>query len=316
MRTGLVLGGGGLVGAAYEAGVLAALQETSGWDARTADIVLGTSAGSHTGALLRLGFGASDLLASQTGEPLSPEGQLLSAKLDPLPQVPTELLRPRFRMPTRPLLIRAARHPWRTRAGLLAAAVPTGPFRSSAYADTLRRLAGPMWPTDPFWVIAAHLPLGERVVFGREGSPDCDVPAAIAASCAVPGLFVPVEICGERYVDGGIHSPTNADLLEAEGCDTVVIVSPMSVGREAIRRRRLNPARLLSRALLGAEVRRLRRAGVEVIVFQPGISDLRAMGLNALDPSRCADVARAARDAVRARLQRTSFGGAAEQLAA
>src|SRR3954470_17972026 len=73
-RVGLVLGAGGIVGQAYHAGVLAALEHDLGWDPRTADIIVGSSAGSVTGTLLRLGVPAHDLAAWAVEAPLSPEG--------------------------------------------------------------------------------------------------------------------------------------------------------------------------------------------------------------------------------------------------
>ncbi len=73
-RIGLVLGAGGATGGAFHAGVLAALEAATGWDPRTADIVVGTSAGSMTGAMLRAGISAADIAARTEGAPLSPEG--------------------------------------------------------------------------------------------------------------------------------------------------------------------------------------------------------------------------------------------------
>lgn len=311
--TALVLGGGGLVGAAFEAGVLAGIEAAWGWDAREAELIVGTSAGSHVGTLIRAGVSPGDLLALQTHDELSASGQALADRIDPLPPVPPSLRRPRLRIPSRMLMTKALRHPWQTRAGLLTAVIPTGPFDTAPYANTLRRLVGSSWPDQSLWVTASHLPLGDRVVFGREGYPECDVVAAIAASCAVPGLFVPVDIGGERYVDGGIHSPTNADLLVDEAFDRVVIVSPMSVSRDAIRQRRLNPMRLMCRAMLATEVRKLRKSGAEVIVFEPTVDDLRAMGLNALNEMRCPRVSRTAYDSVIERARdrtRKAVGGA------
>ncbi len=63
---GLVLGAGGVVGQAYHAGVLSALHQSAGWDPRSADIIVGSSAGSITGTMLRLGVGATDLAAMAT----------------------------------------------------------------------------------------------------------------------------------------------------------------------------------------------------------------------------------------------------------
>ena len=62
-RVAVVLGGGGLVGQAYHAGVLAALEHDLHWDPRDADTVVGTSAGALTGVLLRAGVPASELAA-------------------------------------------------------------------------------------------------------------------------------------------------------------------------------------------------------------------------------------------------------------
>ena len=45
-RWGLVLGGGGVLGAAWMVGALGALQRVQGLDPRDADLVVGTSAGS------------------------------------------------------------------------------------------------------------------------------------------------------------------------------------------------------------------------------------------------------------------------------
>src|SRR5690606_36784246 len=76
-RVGLVLGAGGFVGQAYHAGVLAALEAELGWDPRQASIVVGSSAGSLTGAALRLGVPASDLAASARGAPVSLGGEVV-----------------------------------------------------------------------------------------------------------------------------------------------------------------------------------------------------------------------------------------------
>jgi NTE family protein len=48
---------------------------------------------------------------------------------------------------------------------------------------------------------------------------------AVAASCAVPGVWPPVTIDGRRYIDGGMRSVTNADL--ATGFDRVLVLAPV-----------------------------------------------------------------------------------------
>ena len=81
-RVGLVLGAGGVVGQAYQAGVLVALAHDLGWDPRDAAVIVGTSAGSVTGTLLRLGVPADDLAAWAVEAPLSAETHRLHEALE------------------------------------------------------------------------------------------------------------------------------------------------------------------------------------------------------------------------------------------
>src|SRR5438270_7767453 len=77
-RVGLVLGAGGPVGHAFHSGVLAALAD-AGWDARDAAVIVGTSIGAVTGALLRAGVPPADMHARVTGEPISSDSRALLA---------------------------------------------------------------------------------------------------------------------------------------------------------------------------------------------------------------------------------------------
>src|SRR5262245_17353291 len=116
---GLVLGAGGIVGNAFHAGVLAALQREVGWDPRQADLVVGTSAGSVSGTGLRLGVSPADMAAFATDRPMSPAGEAFFTALDradqdlPAPSA-TDLLHG-WRLPSPALLARSARRPWALR---------------------------------------------------------------------------------------------------------------------------------------------------------------------------------------------------------
>jgi NTE family protein len=131
------------------------------------------------------------------------------------------------------------------------------------------------------------------VVFGRPGAPEASLASAVAASCAIPGYFAPVRVGSREYVDGGAHSPTNADVLRTTGVDLAVVVSPMSAhgGRartaDAVVRRSAH--RRLQR-----ETARLRAAGIEVLAFEPTARTLRVMGVNAMAQDRSAAVVQAA----------------------
>ena len=280
-RVGLVLGAGGVTGHGFHAGVLAALHEATGWDPRTADVIVGTSAGAEVAALLRAGLSAADLAARAAGERLVTVG----------PPLPVPPLRPVYvgRPASSAALVAAARRPLRARTGpLLAAATPAGPTSIEPLAAHLRPLHPEGWPDRGLWICVTRLDDGRRVVLGRDRRPTTDVGTAVAASCAVPGWFTPVEIAGQRYVDGGAWSTTNLDVLAGLGLDQVVVSAPLS--------------RVVRRTRLAAEAARVRHGGTRVVRFEPTIADLRAMGWNALDEKRRAVAVRQARRSTLSRL--------------
>jgi NTE family protein len=305
----LVLGAGGVVGHAFHAGVLAALEDTIGWDARDADVVVGTSAGSVVGALLRAGFRATDIAARATDAPMSPEADRLAAQADhvrgSVGPIPSRAPRGRAMTMSAPgALLRAAWRPWRVRPGTIAAAMmPAGSVPTELVAAGLRPLFDHGWPRRDLWVNAVRLDDGKRVTFGRDVM-DVDVATAVAASCAIPGFFEPVTVDGTRYVDGGTHSPTNADLVAGLDLDLVVVSSPMSIAGNRLRITPDQPMRRVARLTLAQEVARVRRRGTRVLVFQPTPAEAGVMGLNAMDPGRRADVTRHARASARRRLER------------
>lgn len=282
-RVGLVLGAGGVVGQAYHAGVLAVLEHDFGFDPRSADLIVGTSAGSITGTLLRLGVRAEDLAAWTVKAPLSADSDVLRQIAER--QVPdltpfraSELLRWPMRLPAVGMVQRAVTRPWRFRplAAAMALAAP-GRRDITEQLAALRELERPGWPEDPLWICAVHRHDSRRVVFGHPGTPAAPIHLAVAASCAVPGYFAPVQIGGHTYVDGGAHSPTNAALLRGGGFDLAVVVAPMS-GPAGASLSVYAAARRHSARLLRQEVRALEAAGIPTVVFTPGAAEQEVMG--------------------------------------
>jgi NTE family protein len=307
-RVGLVLGAGGVVGVAFHAGVLCGLSEGLGWDPRTVDLVVGTSAGSVTAAGLRAGIAAGDLYARVCGTKLSPEAAERLSRSERFIESGRESNPARLPagMPAAPgVLVSAGLRPWKVRpAAVLAGLLPPGAVSTQHIADGVDVLYPNGWPSLETWICAVRLDTGLLTVFGRRGSPRVGMGEAVAASCAIPGYFTPVSIGGRRYVDGGAHSLTNLAGVAHEGLDLVVVSAPMS--RTGPRGRGIRAVmREANRLQLQAEAARVRRAGTPVIAFSPTPGDLEAMGGNPMDRARQAPVARQARISTMSRLERS-----------
>ena len=295
---GLVLGAGGVVGQAYHAGALAALEREHGWDPRSATVIVGSSAGSVTATLLRLDVPASDLAAPAFGWPMSTEGDRVMRTImpdsdDPLPQPTTrDLFRP-WRAPSAALIARTVRRPWAFRPEVAAMTLlPRGSVEITDRAARLDAYMGSRWP-EGLWICVARRNDGARVVLGRTGSPEATLASAVLASCAIPAYFAPVSIGGVEYFDGGVHSPTNADVLRNAHLDVIVVVSPMSAAPGQLRGADAM-IRWSCMRRLEHEVGRLEASGSRVVRIEPGPSARTAMGLRAMAENRSERVTRAA----------------------
>lgn len=263
LKTGLVLGGGGLAGASFHAAALAALEIDLGWDARRADVILGTSAGALTGALLRLGVSGTDLAAFVSGAPLPANHFLVrqGARLPELPPVRWQHFVPR----PRPRHIRRLGSALTNPAGALFRMLPDGPVDLRPHFDFLADHVDDEWPPGDLRICAVSENDHELVVWdGRVGVHLTD---AVAASSSIPGYATPVVIGDRSYVDGGLRSPTNADVLIHDDLDLALVLSPMTPDSGS----NLGLTGILkqwARRRLAREVRMLRRAGTEVIVLR------------------------------------------------
>jgi NTE family protein len=291
---GLVLGGGGVLGAAWMAGALAALRDVRGFDPADAEVMVGTSAGAVTAALLAGGVGVEELVARQRGEPVE-AGVLAGFDWDPARDARSTPPRPRLRPGNAGLVVRSARSRQLRRmppTAVLAALLPEG--RGSL--DAVGGLAAAAWP-EREWprrpalrIVAMDFETGARVAFGASSAPVAGVAEAVMASCAIPGWFAPVAIGGRRYVDGGAYSATSADLLAGAGLDEVYVLAPMvSFATDhprgmTARLERGWRGRVTRRCV--REVASVRHGGTRVCVLGPGPADLAAMGANLMAPDR------------------------------
>jgi NTE family protein len=291
MRVGLVLGGGGVVGMAYHAAALAALEHDLGWDPRTADVVVGTSAGSVVGALLRRGVPASDLATIAVGaEPrFSPPGVVRALRERPeFPPVRLiSLIRPP-RIPSPALVTAWLRRPWRLDpVTALAAVIPDGRLDLASQAGELEEILGSPWPDAALWVCTVRKRDLRRIVMGRDMVPR--LAEAVAASCAIPGYFRPVDVEGEAYIDGGVRSPTNADVLRRSRLDLAIILSPMS-GRALPSPSAGTVVRRHARGKVEAERAKLEAAGIATVLIEPGPDVIRALGRDFMSHARVDDI--------------------------
>ncbi|MFF2750748.1 patatin-like phospholipase family protein [Kitasatospora sp. NPDC058048] len=253
-RRGLVLGGGGMLGAAWTVGALCAVEEATGRQPGEADVLLGTSAGAILAAMLAGGVRPEHLRDHQRGLPIT-EGPLAGVAFDYDTAVGGALPpRPRAGIGSPGLLRDAVRHPREyPLLTMVSALAPHGRGSLAPVGELVRGLLGdtgllggtgplggggpagddgrpePGGGGSPLRVVAVDYRSGRRVVFGDPGAPAVPVPDAVMASCAIPGWFVPVRLDGSAYVDGGCWSATNADLMLGRGLDEVYVLAPMAL---------------------------------------------------------------------------------------
>ncbi len=315
VSVGLVLGAGGVRGGAFHAGALAALAEVTGWDPRSADLIVGTSAGAHTAATLRAGLSAADHLARATDQPLSAEGASITAaapgRLRPSAPAEAAAVPPWAYLPQAPWLLGPAMlRPGATRWGVAAAGMlPAGRLPTAPMGQRVRVLQTGRWPERPTWVVAYRTRDGRRAVFGRDDIDVPDLATAVEASSAVPARFRPVRIGKDRYIDGAVYSPSNADLVVGLGFDLVVVSSAMTASADhQAAPEPGDPFGLAARArrwfasLLVREVTAIQAAGTPVLTLEPDAAVLAAIRADGDDHDLSPAVAAAAHRSILERL--------------
>ncbi|HEU4658548.1 MAG TPA: patatin-like phospholipase family protein [Capillimicrobium sp.] len=320
MRVGLVLGAGGVVGASWLIGALEALEAETGWSPSSADRIVGTSAGSVIGTLTAARIPPAILGAYASGRSLDGYADLELAAGIEIDVEEIERDSPdRFRLamalpPIGPgswrMALNTLRNPLRhPPAAVIGGWLPRGVVCTSPIRRLIERFVPDGWPDgDQLRIVATDYRTGKRVCFGRKDAPEAGVADAVAASCAIPAFYHPVTIAGRRYVDGGLCSASNLDLLCGEGLDVAICLNPMS---SADKVRALTPSQRLAAAMRGwsgrrleHEVGKLEAAGTQVIVLTPTAEDLAVMGTNLMSRKRRAEVTEQAERSMARELRR------------
>ena len=145
-----------------------------------------------------------------------------------------------------------------------------GTFRKSL-APLLDTLMKGSWPGKNYTCTAVDTATGVPVQWNKDSG--VDLLHAIASSCAVPGIYPPVTINGRRYMDGGMRSGTNADLMQ--GHQKVLVIAVARADAPAI-----------FGLPLQRELKALRDSGSQVELIRPNAECLEAFGPNLMDANR------------------------------
>jgi NTE family protein len=201
----------------------------------------------------------------------------------------------------------------RRKAALMLGLLPRGMVSTRPLEHSIRRIVPHGWVEHPgLRITAMDYATGELTIFGEPDAPHVDVATAVTASCSFPPFFHPVKIDGRRFVDGGLRSPSNLDLLADQGFDLVVCLNPLSFPERPgppprrWRARMAESLRANARRCVAREAEKLRAGGTDVVIVQPTEEDRAVMGDNMMSRRNRSEVAELAVRTVGEQLARQS----------
>jgi predicted acylesterase/phospholipase RssA len=237
-RTGLCLCGGGITGAMYEVGCLAALEDFfDDFYACDFDAFVGTSVGSTVAVALAGGLRAARLYRALLDPaddffPLRRQ-HLLGFDYSEWRRVVTTVFAAGQRALASAIASPLEMDVWNELERFIDS-LPAGLFGLEAYERFLlefmqRRSIESRFARlpKPLALVAYDLDAGERRVFGASPYLDVPVERAAAASSAVPIMYAPVRIDDRDYIDGGLGDVAHVDVAVELGCQSVLVVNPM-----------------------------------------------------------------------------------------
>jgi NTE family protein len=262
VRIGLVLGGGGVVGIAWEVGVMAGLRAHAGFDPAAMELIVGTSAGSVAGAQVALGSDLDELVARQQRAP-QPSDPSPARASGPATVVPNEIMHLLVAKDTDTTMEERA-----VAIGKLAVDAAVA-LDEAAYVESFRRLIGSDdWPAIDLRVTTAEVETGRSVLWSKADG--IGLLRAVASSCAIPGFFPTVAFGGHRYMDGP-RGGFYASLVEEKHLDAIVFIGPNGALPEGLRD---NP-----------EIDALAAGGLPVVQITGGAA-ITGAAVNLMDPDQ------------------------------
>jgi len=237
-RIGLAIAGGGPVGAIYELGALRAVDEAiRGLRLHDVDVYVGVSAGAFIAASLANDITTADMCRIFTGhnhaeylfEPeklLKPAYREYMKRARQVPGVVTDSL---IDIVMHPLSASVARL-----MGSLGQAIPSGIFDNEAINRFLMGVFESSGRSNDFndlkkklYIVAVDLDTGAAVRFGANGPDDISISRAVQASAAMPGMYPPVKIGDQYFVDGALRRTMHASVALDEGVDLLLGINPL-----------------------------------------------------------------------------------------
>lgn len=237
-RLAVVCAGGGVTGAIYEIGALAALEDRlENLSINDFDVFVGVSAGAYISALLANGATPGLLFRNVT------RSAGTRTDIDDLALFRLNLGEIAGRLATAPFTVLDAawdfyknRHET-TLTDLvqsLGQLLPSGLFQNEGLEEWMRQWLSQAGRTNDFRqlgkilrLVAVNLDSGETTAFGCPGHENVPISQAVAASCAIPGLYRPVRIDGIDYIDGGVRKTAHISLALRERCGLTICVNPL-----------------------------------------------------------------------------------------
>jgi predicted acylesterase/phospholipase RssA len=238
-KVALSLSGGGLTGAFYEIGCLAALDDYLGLDFSSTgfDIYIGVSAGASVTALLAKGVPARKIywaLLTDSDPALQfKRGDLYIANrwgifgsfvntVASMPGYFANCVRTRVRPSPFEFM-----H-W------IEERLPSGLFALGSYETFYSKMLEAHGKTDSFddlkrelYIPATDLDLGTRRLFSNSDGDTIPLSVAVAASSAIPLFFRPVRVDGRDYIDGSVGKVAHLDVAIKAGASTILVINPM-----------------------------------------------------------------------------------------